>query len=132
MKSLSALAGNEPAPRLLPVHPGCCAVCRRIEVGAGYAPFNLHTRDISRIIWTCDAHIPLAREIYTMKPNDLTEIEQDALMDAGDAAGQYLDGLQKTDIATMTEAEWREFLRLIVDGFGKSIAMRLEAGQAPF
>ncbi len=44
-----------------------------------------------------------------MRKPDLDPNERQAALAGGDAAGAYLDGIGKTDLAAMTEAEWGEF-----------------------
>lgn len=36
---------------------------------------------------------------------------------ASDMAGEYLDELGKTDLATLTRDEWLEFLHVVVKGY---------------
>ena len=38
-------------------------------------------------------------------------------LEAGEAGRRYLDEIDKTDLATLSGDEWREFLRRIIVGF---------------
>lgn len=44
--------------------------------------------------------------------NDLTEYEQQAIDHASTCAGEYLDSLGKTDLAKMTQEEWRTLITI--------------------
>jgi hypothetical protein len=94
--------------------PELCAVCRRQAMPLGYRPMPGMPA-----LWVCqDAECQrAARKVYGMSTEDLTHAEQVAAEAGGDAAGQWLDSISKTDLATLTREEWAEFLRLIIDGY---------------
>lgn len=48
---------------------------------------------------------------------DPTPNECAAMAVGGRAGGEYLDSLGKTDLATLTEAEWAIFVEAIVTGY---------------
>ena len=48
---------------------------------------------------------------------DPTKPELDALMAAGYAAGDYLDSIQKSDLATLSEDEWTTFLGVVISKY---------------
>lgn len=56
-----------------------------------------------------------------------TPHEIEAMRDAGDRAGEHLDRLGKTDLATMDENEWMTFIETVCDGFidGMNVRARL-------
>lgn len=60
------------------------------------------------------------------------EWEKAALPIAGEAAGALLDGWGKTDLATLSEAEWIEFLKCVVVEFGNGVRAQARSGKAPF
>ena len=58
--------------------------------------------------------------------------QQEAMRRAGKKAGDYLDAIGKTDLATLTQIEWVTFLRLNLDTFGQSLADLIESHEVPF
>jgi hypothetical protein len=48
---------------------------------------------------------------------DPTKPELDALMQAGYAAGEYLESIRKTDLATLSEGEWTTFLGVVISKY---------------
>lgn len=60
--------------------------------------------------------------------------EKRALDAAGRKAGELLDHVyKKTDMAELTPDEWAEFLKTIIDEFGRDLARRLgDATDPPF
>lgn len=48
---------------------------------------------------------------------DPTPNEQAALIEGGKAGGAYLESIGKTDLVTLTEAEWDTFVEAVVTGF---------------
>ena len=52
---------------------------------------------------------------------------RDDVMRAGDAAGQYLMGLKKTDLARLSGDEWSTFLCIIVNEANKAAGDRIVA-----
>ena len=120
MSILSRFATKEPA---------VCAVCRRHAEGLAYAP-----RADQPMIWLCDhpdCH-SLARKVYRMPEAKLDLYEHAAAQKAGEQVGAYLDSLNKTDLAVLTEAEWQEMLRLFYTGFEQELRRKLLANEAPF
>lgn len=105
-----------------------CAVCGRPGTGHGYAPSDRHP-----IAWLCDDPdcIPLARDTYRMPTPKLTRIERLAIREGGDRGGEYLDSIQKTDLAVLTEDEWWEFLSRIEQGRREALVTTLK-NEAPF
>ena len=48
---------------------------------------------------------------------DPTEYEREAIAHGGVQAGEYLEALGKTDLATMTEQEWDAFIEVVCTGY---------------
>ena len=48
---------------------------------------------------------------------DPTPNEQAALAAGGDAAGAYLEGLGKSDLAPLSQPEWRQLIEIVVTGY---------------
>jgi hypothetical protein len=99
-----------------PAHYGACHLCRRHT-------YSLLTYDGKPVCQTC---APLASTAKTMK---LTDVEAAASHKASEMAGAYLDHLQKTDLAELTEEEWFVFLGEVLDGF--SLGIREELNREP-
>jgi hypothetical protein len=47
-------------------------------------------------------------------PDPVFVIDTAAVLKAGDVAGQYLDEIGKTDLATLSAQEWQDFLFKVV------------------
>ena len=107
---------------------GACFCCRRRDDGLAHFVKGRP----ARIVWSCRDHIHLAKKAVTMPRDEFDRYEEQALADAGDAAGAYLDGIGKTDLATLTEEEWAEFWRLGLEAFGTALEARLRSHEAPF
>lgn len=110
--------------------PGQCAICRLTEDGWGFVAAN--NRKKVPPTWACKADIKLAKAVHTMPDRDLNNMEIIALQDAGAEAGAYLDGIGKTDIGALSDAEWNTFLIMILNRFGEKMRDRLGANLAPF
>ncbi len=63
---------------------------------------------------------------------DPTLHEKAALELASDKAGEYLEALCKTDLATMTQEEWQALIKLIFDATTQEIARRTDQEAVPF
>ncbi len=48
---------------------------------------------------------------------DPDKYEADAIAVAGERGGEYLDSLGKTDLATMSDDEWRSLIAVVVGGY---------------
>ena len=66
-----------------------------------------------------------------MPTQKLTRIERLAVHEGGDKGGEYLDEIGKTDLAVLTEDEWREFLERIEAGRREALVTTLKF-EAPF
>lgn len=111
-----------------PTGGGVCFCCRRRDDGLGF----IVNGKPPKILWSCRDHVHLAEKAHRMPRRELDLMEQDALQDAGAAAGGYLDGIGKTDLATLDGVQWVSFLRIMLDTFGKSLAERLDRNDPPF
>lgn len=116
-------------PKVFDREPVVCAVCSRAAHGLGYAP-----RMGAPIAWTCTdmTCISQVKTVYHMNSRDLNAFEAYALHDAGASAGEYLEGIGKTDLAELTTEEWITFLKMILNGFGDEMRKRLLTHSAPF
>jgi hypothetical protein len=108
-----------------------CFVCARSAIGIGYAPPR--AKSIDQVAWCCDDPecIQIAKDSYMMKQLEFGRLEQLATGDAGDEGGAYLDEIGKTDLATLTPAEWHIFLERVIGGYRAALKGRLR-DEAPF
>lgn len=112
-----------------PADGGICFCCRRRDDGIGY----LKQGRPLKIIWSCDDHITLLRKALAMSQRDFDIYEQRAIDAAGNDAGQYLDEIGKSDLATLSQEEWKTFCGRMIRSFGEDLAKRLaNHEEAPF
>lgn len=52
-----------------------------------------------------------------MSQADYTDEETKAMEAASASGGGFLDAIGKTDLATMTESEWDEFITSVIQGY---------------
>jgi hypothetical protein len=66
-------------------------------------------------------------------PSDVLDAyEIGSALEAGRLAGQYLEEIQKTDLALLSADEWREFLRRLIVGFEQIMRRKILENEAPF
>ena len=108
--------------------PAICAVCARPATGYGVAPN--HT---SKIMWVCDDPdcLQIAKSSYAMKQDHFERLDSLAAGKGGEKAGEYLEQIGKTDLATMNQTEWFEFCRRLVAGYRSALKNDLR-DEAPF
>jgi hypothetical protein len=118
--------------------PTVCAVCRRRAVWLGYVPH--YRRPGSRwrqprgpVIWLCadNGCHAVARKVYRMPNPALDACEHAAALEAGAAAGAYLEEIDKFDLRTLDESEWREFLRRLFAGFEVVMRRKILGDESP-
>lgn len=109
-----------------------CPVCRiRSTRGLGWFPPHLpinERRHVSACSRTCLEIVVK----YQGNVPELTADEIQAIQEAAVDAGEYLDALGKTNLATMDENEWMEFIECICIGFAETIRARLASDEVPF
>lgn len=107
-----------------------CGSCARPAIGWGYVPPGYGNK---KIIWCCDnlECLAIAKDSYGMNPRDFTRLDSIAAIAGGEVGGAYLDEIDKTDLAQMTEEEWHEFCRRIVGGYREALQTTLR-DEAPF
>ena len=105
-----------------------CAICRRNATGFVYAS-GLGTK--KPVAWVCDDAecLRLARDSYTALQRNFSRWESLAAQQGGKEAGEFLEKIGKTDLATLTIDEWCEFCRRLIAGYrsGLKLAAREEA-----
>lgn len=82
-----------------------CPVCRRASAGI---VLQLPEKPVVDV-----CSLDCARVWMDRKPLD--HREHDALAVAGQSAGDYLDRIGKTDLATLTRDEWHEFCKIMFE-----------------
>lgn len=107
-----------------------CGVCAGQGEGFAYSPPG---RPDAEILWTCSAADcrEIARNTHHMTQERFNRIEAMAVEESGNVAGQFLDGLGKTDLATMTREEWDIFCRTMIDGYRTALRETMK-DEAPF
>lgn len=89
---------------------GICAVCARPERGFGFDPRLAKRQGKAR--WFCSRKCQVrfygARDMV-----DWTKEEDEMLLEAGKAGGEYLTELGITDMARLSKPQWIMFLRCI-------------------
>ena len=109
--------------------PVCCGVCRRLAHGIGYAP-----KQGKPVLWLCTNAdcISLGGTVFNMAPKTLSAHELMALDEAGEVAGAYLESIDKFDLTQLSQTEWIEFLRTVLNSYGEKMRARLLNHIAPF
>ena len=102
-----------------PMSTGLCAVCRREPRGFGWFDANFPVadprRDLSRRRLCSRACQDICHRRHGMI--DPTPNEEAAMTAGGDAAGAYLESLGRSDLATLSPAEWRQLIEIVVTGY---------------
>lgn len=90
--------------------PAPCAVCNRAGRGIAFIAPGVRADFCSM---KCSGVYMLTRA----NGIELHRNEADAALAGGKAAGAYLDGIGKTDLARMTKDEWAQFCAELVAGY---------------
>ena len=110
---------------------GLCAVCRREPRGFGWFDANFPVadprRDLSRRRLCSRACQDICHRRHGMI--DPTPNEEAAMTAGGDAAGAYLESLGRSDLATLSPAQWRQLIEIVVTGYCDTL--RELAGPGP-
>ncbi len=108
-----------------PVTPQPCFICRRRDDGCAL----LRGREIR---WYCaECGMALAKKANAMMPRAFDLVEQRAMQEAGEQAGEYLDEIGKTDLAQLDQNEWNVFLIMIIRKFGEAIRREIATHSPP-
>lgn len=86
------------------------------------------------LVWLCDdcKRTEIGRTYFHMHPRDLDSYEAFSLSDAGDAAGEYLESIGKTDLASLEREEWLKLLKTVLETYSEKMKERLLSHAAPF
>ena len=103
-------------------HPEQCWVCQRHAVGLGVQEGKEPIR------WLCKECADIAEHIRTRRRLDPYELR--ALDTGVEAVGEFLQSIQKTDLAECDELEARMLVKAAWEGCGRG--MREALKEAPF
>lgn len=105
-----------------------CSCCGRAATGFGYSPDHKQPP-----LWVCDTQecLQVAKDSYTLPQDRFSRLESLAAGKGGEEGGEFLDTIQKSDLASLTPDEWFEFCRRIVAGYRKALVSSLK-DEAPF
>lgn len=105
-----------------------CACCARPAIGVGVV-----ARYKNNPLWCCDRPecLALAKETLGMDARTFNRLDTLATVTGGQEAGAYLDEIDKTDLAQLTEGEWGEFCQRLVAGYRAALEGSLK-DTAPF
>lgn len=105
--------------------PDPCFICHRRAAAAVRKAYGLG--------WFCrDCGIGLAIKVAGMPQKIFDQTERKCLLAAGDAAGEYLDAIGKTDLAELEKSEWERFLTTLVHSFGDQMRKAIDGMDPPF
>lgn len=110
-----------------------CAVCGRDQRGYGYGrPKSIDPFSKGQIWSACSIR---CLDIIYVRGGDvfnLTHFEKQGIDAASAAAGEYLEQIGKTDLATMTPEEWNSLLSLIFVKTAAEIQRLSDENAVPF
>lgn len=91
---------------------GVCTVCKRRHDNIGFQYTRNHP-----IKWFCLEDAEHIKAISTMPKKLFDMYESDSIMEGGAKAGQYLDTIGVTDLAELTEDQFRAFFVKFLGGY---------------
>ena len=107
-----------------------CAICGRASPGFGFSPPGWGNERAPLAACSMICLDILAREGRNMFK--LNHYETPAIDAASDAAGEYLERIGKSDLATMSQDEWRELLKTVFVRSTATIQRLTDEGAVPF
>ena len=96
-----------------------CAVCRREARGYGWFDARYRVSEPRRDRTRRRLCSRTCQDICHRRCGmiDPTPNEQAAMAAGGSAAGAYLESLCRSDLATLSPAEWRQLIEIVVTGY---------------
>lgn len=95
---------------------GICAICKRRHDNIGWAASERHP-----VKWECKECLELpidqVKRFHHMPRKEIERFERQALEEGGNAAGEYLDSIGKTDLAELEQHEWNHFLGIVLQAY---------------
>lgn len=105
-----------------------CFICGEPSTGFAFTPHKSFETG-----WTCTPCSPHIKEAYSMSDNVMADLEAQAREAASMRGGAYLDGIGKTDLATLAPEEWETFLGEVLTGYRDTVRSLVSAKyEAPF
>ena len=103
-----------------------CGICgEENDTGMGYAPDGKN-----KILWCCRECMEIAPHVYGVIPVKASFYAKEARDRASLEGGLFLEKIGKTDLATLTEQEWNDFLDTLFRARAFEFR-RLYAGHVP-
>lgn len=93
-----------------------CFICGEPSTGFAYTPHKSFETG-----WTCTPCYPHIKEAYSMPDSVMADLERQAKEAASAKGGAYLDGIGKTDLATLEPEEWNAFLGEVLTGYRDTV-----------
>jgi hypothetical protein len=112
---------------------GLCAICRRQWAGAAHA--SDWAEPHGNWLHMCDDPdcVRIAFQVVkTMRQDRFSKLEAMATKTGGAQGGKYLDEIGKTDLATLSEAEFETFCRRVVAGYRIALKELIDSETVPF
>ena len=106
-----------------------CAICRRSARGLGFSPAFIRI-DAPRVTLCSRRCQDLAARLSGMIDPDKHEVQ--ALAAAGRTAGEYIESIAKTDLATFTGEEWATLIEVAVTTFQDTLREACANEPPPF
>jgi len=111
-----------------------CAVCLRDHCGLGFYEPSKDPFKSKNVQQACSmACLDIIHNYWrTGEVLNPTHYEKEALAAAGDTGGAYLESIQKTDLAQMSQDEWWMFLLTIFDTTTSELRRLADENAVPF
>jgi hypothetical protein len=95
---------------------GVCFVCKRRHDNIGFAASRNHS--IKWNCWPCNEITMIAGK---MVKKQFDAFETESMMNGGAIAGQYLDSINQTDLARLSESQFILFFAKFMGGYEESM-----------
>ncbi len=110
-----------------------CASCAGQAAGWGIVAKYTPRGQTPKVFWCCgepDCFLATTGT-FTMPDKEFKRLEQIATVRGGEEAGQYLDEIGKSDLATLEPEEWAIFCMRLVGGYRHALHVELREA-SPF
>ena len=110
-------------------------ICSRAARGFAFTRVDLPAFDRPPTQHACSMtclNIIAERKGQMPEPAALNTVENEAVIAASAAAGEYLEAIGKTDLSLMTEAEWHGFIGHTFKSVAGEVQRLFDEGEVPF